>query len=418
MPQPPRRVSNLIALFESASSSNPPIDLPTRRITKLTKPPPALISESRTTVSAGEDRARGSGIRRFTSDPAVALSPVSSREVVGDSRGEARNPNESRLEVKETTVKEVDWRERATSFRPHRPAPSPPSSLPLLPVMTRTRDPSRVKEETNESREKEADSDPFIDTSPVYQLEPPSSLHALFIDPLSQIDDDDDDETPLVESTAAPLYDDLIPSLSRPPLATQSSSTTTISSLSPVEVSPFDLFKSGAQPLILPRLDEYLNLLERPKFTSIDKKGLFSEAEQREWNEWIRGDQATKKRKWLDRFSFKFSPGFRLKRKEKQQSDKYEEIEDQASSTALIASTRSSILPPMHLVPPNITVSDLKRNVHSPAPILTLDTALSIAIDGILGGEGSNYGISLAKVEVFRDLIQCVLFPFSPPPNA
>lgn len=67
---------------------------------------------------------------------------------------------------------------------------------------------------------------------------------------------------------------------------------------------------------------------------------------------------------------------------------------------------RSLILPPFHLLPSQMTVTDLKANRRRPAPLVTMQTVLKIVGNGILGAAGSSKGISLTTLEGLRDLMQ------------
>ena len=69
-------------------------------------------------------------------------------------------------------------------------------------------------------------------------------------------------------------------------------------------------------------------------------------------------------------------------------------------------STRALILPPMHLVPPGLTVTDLKLNRTTARSIVTLSALMSTLTDAIIAAEGSATGISLQTVESFRDIMQ------------
>lgn len=76
--------------------------------------------------------------------------------------------------------------------------------------------------------------------------------------------------------------------------------------------------------------------------------------------------------------------------------------------------TRSLLFPPMHLLPPHVTVTDLKLNRTTPSPLFTVQSLLLKAINGVTAASGSAYGISLTTVELFRDLVQCVHCDFCP----
>ncbi|KAK9896290.1 hypothetical protein P389DRAFT_77330 [Cystobasidium minutum MCA 4210] len=145
-----------------------------------------------------------------------------------------------------------------------------------------------------------------------------------------------------------------------------------------------------------------------------------SDNELKGWNEWIaQAGDAEKKRKqslWSKMIG-RFSRRKRGDYKATDVDDNDNDIEGDADGklpsclrTNLNAeqAKRALIFPPMHRLPPNLTVTDLKYNRSKKAPLVSLNVILSTAIDAVLGAEGSTYAVSLIRVEAFRDLIQII----------
>lgn len=68
--------------------------------------------------------------------------------------------------------------------------------------------------------------------------------------------------------------------------------------------------------------------------------------------------------------------------------------------------TRQLIFPPFHLLPPYLTVTDLKHNRRRPPSLFSFQGVLAAVGNGILGAAGSTTGIGLTTVEGLRDLMQ------------
>ena len=163
-----------------------------------------------------------------------------------------------------------------------------------------------------------------------------------------------------------------------------------------VDVPAHDVFLPDAKPLDLPLLDDYIDNLPRVRFSNPEE--VMCGAEMQGWTEWLAG--APRRKGWLARLRQKLSfSGY-------QQTAVRDSHEDVKSKPTIQAAKRALIFPPMHRMPPDLTVTDLKHNQTSKAPPLTLNTLLSIAINAVLGAQGSSFAVSLMRVEVFRDLIQ------------
>ncbi|GJN94294.1 hypothetical protein Rhopal_007368-T1 [Rhodotorula paludigena] len=67
---------------------------------------------------------------------------------------------------------------------------------------------------------------------------------------------------------------------------------------------------------------------------------------------------------------------------------------------------RTLKFPPFHLLPRNLTVTDVKANRRKPPPLVSLQSLLTTASNGVLGAAGSSYGIKLTTIEGLRDLMQ------------
>ncbi|KAM0756390.1 hypothetical protein T439DRAFT_308870 [Meredithblackwellia eburnea MCA 4105] len=209
----------------------------------------------------------------------------------------------------------------------------------------------------------------------------------------------------------------------RPSLShTHSSGTVSCSTTRNLPAS--QLFKPGADPLILPHLDRYLDSLPEPVFSEVGT--VLSEQELEGWRKWVGGE----KKSW-----WKFGEEKRKAGKKDGEKD----VEKQAlaggvgegeleglgekrghsapsgttSSTTTSNSTRHLIFPPMHLIPPSVTVTDLKLNRHKSRPLITMAGLISSITDGVIAAEGSSYGIALQTIESFRDIIQ-LSFPLLP----
>lgn len=172
-------------------------------------------------------------------------------------------------------------------------------------------------------------------------------------------------------------------SISTRPLLLKSPSSSNMSTKT-VRLAAATVFNKNSAPLVLPHLDAYLDALPKPNFTPIDQKGLLSTSEARVWREWTRIERESEREHW-------YSGWFKAK--------KYVDVEKQK----FVNSDKNLIFPPMNLIA-GTNLSDLREN--KTVPLFTSDTVYGILIDAILGGEGSNYGLSLTQIESFRDAVQ------------
>lgn len=167
-----------------------------------------------------------------------------------------------------------------------------------------------------------------------------------------------------------------------------------------MDVPSYKVLAQDSQPLDLPLLDDYISSLPPPKFSDPEK--ILTSSELVGWREWLSGkDEQTG---WWGRL-------FRLEGSQpayQRTSTQDNEDVDHLKTHSVEYAKRQLIFPPMHLIPPDLTVTDLKANRKKRAPFLTLNQLLSTGIDAVLGAEGSSYAISLMKVEAFRDLIQLI----------
>ena len=144
------------------------------------------------------------------------------------------------------------------------------------------------------------------------------------------------------------------------------------------DIPAFDIFSRSAKPLELPALDEYLEAI--PPFQFTDTSSVLSDEERKDWENWLKEPPESSWMWW----------------KKKKPSSKS------------LLNTREKIFPPMHLLPPSLTVADLQQNKTTPTPALSLDTALGTAVDAVLGAQGSSFGINLMNIEMFRDMAQMI----------
>ncbi|GAA5984952.1 hypothetical protein JCM11641_005596 [Rhodosporidiobolus odoratus] len=181
----------------------------------------------------------------------------------------------------------------------------------------------------------------------------------------------------------------------------------------------YRLFARDAAPLVLPDLDRVLDDMggaavfspmpatlrleaegegrrgqkdEEWELTSVDKGGgkgklpsdevSGSTQEREEWEKWVRGEP----KGWWSRL---FHP-----------TDPAAEREEQRR--------RSLVFPPFHLLPPELTVADLKANRRKPPPLLSLQSLVLKASNGLVGAASSSWGINMTTIEGLRDLMQMV----------
>lgn len=192
----------------------------------------------------------------------------------------------------------------------------------------------------------------------------------------------------------------------------------------------YRVFARDAEPLVLPGLDDAIRALGGPasfspmptsngslsdrvgdlmrrdshdSMTSLCVKGDDAEAdagkEQRAWDAWVRDGPP-----WT-RWS-RFMAALRRRVARKHTETKRDDGRPNDTVLSPEQYRRSLIFPPFHRLPPGITVTDLKQNRRRSQPLLTLQSALGIVGNAILGAAGSNKGISLTTVEGIRDLMQ------------
>lgn len=200
---------------------------------------------------------------------------------------------------------------------------------------------------------------------------------------------------------------------------------------SPVTIPLHRVFARDAEPLVLPGLDDAIRALGGPasfspmptrsglpseRFRgSIGRASLESttascvkgvgaapedeaEAEQRGWEAWVRDGPPRSRWSSFTAAVRRRVPGLAARAT----------TSDRATGTDLSPEQhhRSLIFPPFHQLPPGVTVTDLKQNRRRSQPLLTLQSALGIVGNAILGAAGSNKGISLTTIEGIRDLMQ------------
>ncbi|GAA6052609.1 hypothetical protein JCM3770_006400 [Rhodotorula araucariae] len=188
-------------------------------------------------------------------------------------------------------------------------------------------------------------------------------------------------------------------------------------------VLAYELFARDAAPLVLPDLDHALNALggaarfspmpgprdrahqhrcadekgEEWELKSLEERaetddGTFgSELERKGWEKWVRGAPPSR---W-----YRFLASLRrlvLRRS------------FHAAGLSRDEYLRTLKFPPFHLLPANLTVTDLKANRRRPPPLISLQGMLLAVSNGLLGAAGSSMGISLTTVEGLRDLMQMV----------
>jgi len=166
----------------------------------------------------------------------------------------------------------------------------------------------------------------------------------------------------------------------RPPLPPSRSSGALSSQTTDIPAA--DIFARSARPLELPALDQYLDSI--PPFEFTETATVVSDEEKKDWEKWLEEPAESSWAFW-------------------KKKRKATHAQKQASK---LLNTRSAIFPPMHLIPPSLTVADLQQNKTAAPPFLALDATLGTIIDGVLGAQGSTYAIGLMNVELFRDSAQ------------
>ncbi|GAA5993201.1 hypothetical protein JCM10908_004503, partial [Rhodotorula pacifica] len=228
-------------------------------------------------------------------------------------------------------------------------------------------------------------------------------------------------------------------SASYPPCPAPADSPSLTPKSSTHSVPLYRVFARDAEPLVLPGLDNAINALggaahftpmpelssegdfwRAPKLASLESERTQAEAtggsdegkvgtpppSSAEWAGWVRWVREGPPQSRWTRFSASLSSLSPFRRRTKR-SDPLDEAAQRARLTTE-QYKRSLIFPPFHLLPPGVTVTDLKANRRKSAPLFTWQTILKIVGNGILGAAGSSTGISLTTIEGLRDLMQLV----------
>lgn len=202
------------------------------------------------------------------------------------------------------------------------------------------------------------------------------------------------------------------PSSNRPSYARSSATSSSIATRDLPSNTVFN--PKTAKPLSLPLLDAYLDSIPEPKFSP--PESVLTEEELVGWEEWLEGAQnSVRPSRWrslLNRMKALHLRGTQRTYVPTGTADDGPHIQahqaEGKKNPSIDRVKRALIFPPMHRVPPDLTVTDLKLNRTKKAPFFTLNQILSTGINAVLGGEGSSYAISLMKVEAFRDLVQLI----------
>jgi hypothetical protein len=182
-------------------------------------------------------------------------------------------------------------------------------------------------------------------------------------------------------------------------------------SKSTADIPSATVFASDAEPLHLPRLDEYLVGISKVSrsyhfvstFPSAETSGSkvdFSEPDK------VLGD---KEREgwllWPKRPVPKWGLWARLQTHELGDKDVEEARPSHPGSSS--SNPSESIFPPFHLIPKSTGLADLKYNQATPPPFLSANSILGLAVDSfVIGFEGSDLGANLLRLETLRDLFQ------------
>ncbi|GAA6037574.1 hypothetical protein JCM8097_006120 [Rhodosporidiobolus ruineniae] len=199
-----------------------------------------------------------------------------------------------------------------------------------------------------------------------------------------------------------------------------------------VQIIPaYRLFARDAEPLVLPDLDRILEDLGGPadftpmpsgeEFGAVGDEGTEGEGEgKREDEEWEMESLKPKGEKGNgpgDGGGFGSDP----ERKSWESwlagpaPSLWTRLKNRFRSPGAVAATarharaqRALVFPPYHLLPPELTVSDLKANRRKPPPLLSFQSFVLKASNGLLGAASSSYGIKMPSIEGLRDLMQMI----------
>ncbi|GAA6064386.1 hypothetical protein JCM10212_002919 [Sporobolomyces blumeae] len=246
--------------------------------------------------------------------------------------------------------------------------------------------------------------------------------------------------TPFLDGAALDRLD--LPISPPPPFSRALPSFRTVASSTTTRAYPaYQVFARDAAPLRLPELDRTLGSLGGlPQFTSLpsvscerssiqpwdllgqsdghelddlkerrkgeaddgeacDGENSGNDEERKSWEEWLETQPRLSVADRLEKLASRFRGS--------QDKDADREIlVDGGLSTD--ESSRSRIFPPFHLLPPDVTLSDLKQNRRRPPGFLSGNGILQTLADGALNIFGSAAGIKLTTIEGLRDLMQMI----------
>lgn len=243
----------------------------------------------------------------------------------------------------------------------------------------------------------------------------------------------------VLESSTQPAFD-------KSPLLIRGESTIS-SARSQIGVPAHRVFSRGAPALVLPALDQLLESIEDARFEEVRIDDM-SEQEGSTWRDWIRGTSRTSSsygwnpfRRTRGRKRTKLGNNYveneitntpskeEYRRSESKECDSERDSNhDQETflSTLAILPDLPSEIPalrakapkkerirrliflPMHLLPANLTITDLKLNRSASASLLSMTDVISLGMDTLLDAEETPYAMSLMNIEMFRDMSQMI----------
>ncbi|KAL7008934.1 hypothetical protein EMMF5_001681 [Cystobasidiomycetes sp. EMM_F5] len=276
---------------------------------------------------------------------------------------------------------------------------------------------TRTSQAKDKTAPKPAHPDKFVDISPYSPPLASETEKSIRSEPPTYTSVDD---LPIISKGESSIKqqprEDVRADVFRPSLPT-SISTGGISSLTTgtSDIPAYTVFLPSAKPLHLPLLDAYIESL--PKISFPEPEKVLNSQELAVWNEWLsQGSKENYAAPWWKRTLRRVCSWRPTRRRVYNRIDEprkscapgsKEEAQRFAASTAETLK-RQLMFPPMHLLPPKLTISDLKHNRSSRLPLISFNTLLSTGINGVLGAEGSSAAISLLTVEAFRDLVQTI----------
>lgn len=160
------------------------------------------------------------------------------------------------------------------------------------------------------------------------------------------------------------------------------------------------LFDRDSAPLILPRVDAILEAFGGASRFTEDKLLPWGADERVGYDEWVSTRNRPQRRGRFRGLWLRLA-----KILSRRKSSTYVDLDKQSASESECDSTQ--LMPPFHLIPDSVTVTDLKRNRRKPAGFIgNWQDVWSAAINAVLAAAGSAKGIELTRVEMWRDLVQ------------